>query len=86
MMKFRIATAWHTLAVLLLLGETAQASLGDRLPDFKDCVHVRVDGFSGTKGLVTDYIYIGVQRSQLRSRWHVNSYVYPIHPKQPLDA
>jgi len=43
-MKLRIASAWHTLAVLLLLGGAAQASMGDRLPDFKDCVQVRVDG------------------------------------------
>jgi hypothetical protein len=40
-MKIRIASAWQTIAVLLLLGGAAQASLGDRLPDFKDCVQVR---------------------------------------------
>jgi len=50
MMKFRIATAWHTLAVLLLLGGTAQASLGDRLPDFKDCVQVCKEANCGPDG------------------------------------
>jgi hypothetical protein len=39
-MKIRIASAWQTVAVLLLLGRTVQASLGDRLPDFKACVQV----------------------------------------------
>jgi len=49
-MKLRIASAWHTLAVLLLLGGAAQASMGDRLPDFKDCVQVCKEANCGPDG------------------------------------
>ena len=40
-MKIRLPAAWQTLALILLLGGAAEASLGDRLPDFKECVQVR---------------------------------------------
>ncbi|EFQ94237.1 hypothetical protein PTNB73_07737 [Pyrenophora teres f. teres] len=37
-MKLGTASAWQTAAVFFLLSGAAQASLGDRLPEFKACV------------------------------------------------
>ncbi|KAF1999997.1 Mn2+ homeostasis protein-like protein Per1 [Amniculicola lignicola CBS 123094] len=39
-MRIRGFSAWQIAAVALLFGGAAHASLGDRLPDFKDCVQV----------------------------------------------
>lgn len=39
-MKIRTGPSWHTFALLLLLGGISNASLGDMLPDFKECVQV----------------------------------------------
>ena len=39
-MRLHTSSAWQSIAVLLLLGGAAQASLGDRLPDFKHCLEV----------------------------------------------
>ena len=41
-MKMRTAQLCYSLVVLSILGGVAQASLGDRLPEFKECVQVRV--------------------------------------------
>lgn len=40
-MKIRRAPAGHVAAALLLLAGAARASLGDRLPEFKECLTVR---------------------------------------------
>ncbi|KAF2843124.1 Mn2+ homeostasis protein-like protein Per1 [Patellaria atrata CBS 101060] len=41
-MRLRSPSAWHTIALAIgfLFVQAAHASLGDRLPDFKDCVKV----------------------------------------------
>jgi hypothetical protein len=41
-MRHRNTSKWRftAIAVLLLLAGVAQASLGDRLPEFKECVEV----------------------------------------------
>jgi hypothetical protein len=39
-MRIRKVSAWQLAAVPFLLAGAAHASLGDRLPDFKDCLKV----------------------------------------------
>ncbi|KAF2133635.1 Mn2+ homeostasis protein-like protein Per1 [Dothidotthia symphoricarpi CBS 119687] len=47
-MRLRVPSAWQSIAVLVLLSGVAQASLGDRLPDFKDCLQVCTTANCGT--------------------------------------
>ncbi|KAF2644774.1 Mn2+ homeostasis protein-like protein Per1 [Massarina eburnea CBS 473.64] len=48
-MRIRGARTWHTIATFLLLSGTVHASLGDRLPDFKDCLAVCKEANCGEK-------------------------------------
>jgi hypothetical protein len=63
-MKTRLPAAWYILVVLLILGGVAQASLGDRLPDFKECVQVWETLEQNSCSVAN--MHPGLQRSQLR--------------------
>lgn len=69
-MKASKAPAWYTVLVILWLGATAQASLGDRLPDFKACVHVGALFVSCSARLTAR---IGLRGGQLRRKPDLHS-------------
>jgi hypothetical protein len=81
-MKIRLPAAWQTIALIILLGGAAEASLGDRLPDFKECVQVRREKLKHDYSSITN-IYTGLQRSQLRSQPYSNTYATLPSPSRP---
>ncbi|KAF2268095.1 Mn2+ homeostasis protein-like protein Per1 [Lojkania enalia] len=42
-MRMRRSSSWQIAVLVFLLTGSAQASIGDRLPDFKDCVQICID-------------------------------------------
>ena len=76
-MRLHTSSIWQSIAVLLLLGGTAQASLGDRLPDFKHCLEVRDNVLTVPFRRLT--AILDLQRSQLRRE--SNTYSYETFPR-----